>query len=748
MTNHPDQIEYLSEKLETLLKQQEVFSKEISELSIEINLLKYNQIRDTIEQVKTSDQPSPPKVSRLPDIKSDLEKFIGENLINKIGIGIIIFGVAIGAKYSIERDLLSPVLRTILGYLTGTSLLAAGILLRKKYESYSAVLVSGAMAIMYFITYFAYSFYELIPQIPAFGLMVIFTVFTAATAIAFNRQVIAHIGFVGAYAVPFLLGDGSGNVTILFVYTAIINAGILFVAFRKYWKPLFYASFGLTWLMYLIWHLINYETSEHFKTGLAFLSVFFATFYLTSLAYKLRKNEEFTIYDIVLLLANSFIFYGMGYAILLDHDSGKQFLGLFTLANATIHFVVSLIIYKQNLADRNLFYLVSGLVLTFVTIAIPVELNGNWVTLLWAGEAALLFWIGRTKSVAFYEKLSSILMLLAFMSIVHDWNGYSGYLPGSPETRILPFLNIHFLTSLLTIAAFGWINKLKLNEKYPAVLTSKTGFSRIVSFSIPAILVLTIYGAFLVELAAYWDQIYADLAATSGERVSSSLIDISRLKAVWMINYTLLFTAVLSFVNFKRLRSRQLGTINLGLNTVAISIFLVHGLLMLSELREGYMAGALTDYYFNGGIRYLSYACLAMTLLASYQLLRQDVSHGTFTYAFDLILHISVLWVASSELINLMDLAMSTQSYKLGLSILWGIYAFLLIVLGIWKQKKHLRIGAISLFGVTLVKLFFFDISHLDTVAKTIVFVSLGILLLIISFLYNKYKHIISDELA
>jgi len=94
-----------------------------------------------------------------------------------------------------------------------------------------------------------------------------------------------------------------------------------------------------------------------------------------------------------------------------------------------------------------------------------------------------------------------------------------------------------------------------------------------------------------------------------------------------------------------------------------------------------------------------------------------------------------------------MDIAESTQSYKLGLSILWGIYSLLLIALGIWKKKKYLRIGAISLFGVTLIKLFLYDIKYLDTISKTIVFVLLGILLLIISFLYNKYKHIISEEI-
>jgi uncharacterized membrane protein len=69
-----------------------------------------------------------------------------------------------------------------------------------------------------------------------------------------------------------------------------------------------------------------------------------------------------------------------------------------------------------------------------------------------------------------------------------------------------------------------------------------------------------------------------------------------------------------------------------------------------------------------------------------------------------------------------------------------------LVVIGIWKNKKYLRIAAISLFAVTLVKLFFYDISHLRTIPKTIIFVSLGVLLLVISFLYNKYRNKISEE--
>jgi uncharacterized membrane protein len=771
MNNNNDKINQLLDKLELLLKKQDDFSKEISSLQIEITNMKTSEtkevpeieaIEENITVTKTAEhqtyQQEPPKESIkktniAPQIKSDLEKFIGENLINKIGIAITVIGVGIGAKYSIEHELISPLTRIILGYLAGLGLLGFGMKLKSKYEDYSAVLVSGAIAIMYFITFSAYSFYDLIPQVFAFALMVIFTAFTVVAAINYNRQVIAHIGLVGAYAVPFLLSEGSGKVAVLFSYMAIINVGILVIAFKKYWKPLYYSSFGLTWLMFGSWYASRYETSEHFGMALTFLSIFFVTFYLTSLAYKVLQKEKFDLSDIILLMVNSFIFYGIGYAILSSHQTGKELLGLFTLCNAVVHFAVSAVIYKQKLADQNLFYLVSGLVLVFITIAIPVQLDGNWVTLLWAGEAALLFWIGRTKNVPIYETLSYPLMILAFVSIVQDWaTVYDNYIPEILETRLTPLFNINFLTSMLFIGAFGFINFINQKKDNSGILFWQKELSKIVSYLIPAIFLFTLYYSFRMEIANYWNQLFIDSSLTINNdgQDQYSNYDLVRFKSIWIINYSLLFVSILSFLNIKKLLNKQLGLINIGLNTLIIAFFLFQGLYVLSELRESYLDQTLSEYYERGafhlGIRYVSFAFVTLTLVACYRYIRHDFKEPDFKMWFDILLHTTILWIASSELINWMDIAESTQSYKLGLSILWGVYSLLLIAFGIWKKNKYLRIGAMALFGVTLIKLFFYDISHLDTIAKTIVFISLGVLLLVISFLYNKYKHIIADE--
>ncbi|MCM4153089.1 DUF2339 domain-containing protein [Arenibacter sp. N53] len=783
MADSQEQINLLLKRLDVLLSRQDEFSKEINSLRADINLLRGSKedpslsekissvspvkIKESTEkllpsspivsqQKNTNVQKEQPEIKKTPKLKSDIEKFIGENLINKIGIIITVIGVAIGAKYSIEHDLISPLTRIILGYLAGAGFLGFGIKLKPKYENYSAVLVSGAMAILYFITFAAYSLYDLFPQGLAFALMVVFTVFTVVAAINYNRQVIALIGLVGAYAIPFLLSEGSGEVMVLFSYMGIINIGILIIAFKKYWKPVYYSSFGLTWVMFFFWYLSKYKMEVHFGLALTFLSLFFTIFYLAFLGYKLLQKEKFGITDVILLLLNSIIFYGLGYSILNNHETAKQLLGLFTLGNAIIHFVVGIVIYRKKLADVNLFYFIIGLVLLFITIAVPVQLNGNWVTLLWAGEATLLFWIGRSKNVPIYEKLSFPLMILAVFSIFEDWSWvYGQYVPEISGTRITPLLNINFLTSFMLIASFGFMYWVDLKQMHSSTIKPRNTYLALISKAIPIILVLIIYFAFRIEITTYWNQLYLDSAlviSPEGQEYPNYLwnYDFRKLSDIWTINYTLLFVSVLSFINIKKIKSRQLGIINIVVNSIVIAFFLFVGLYELSELRESYLVRNTNEYYqigvWNIIMRYVSYVFVGITLLATYYYRKQEFLKLRFNIGFDLLLYISMLWISSSELINWMDIFEFTQSYKLGLSILWGLYALLLIVLGIWKTKKHLRIMAFALFGITLVKLFIYDISHLDTIAKTIVFVSLGVLLLIISFLYNKYKHIISNE--
>ena len=758
-----EQANKLKSEIKTL---QGALPKDITQISPEqpkklINLKTIKSARDLANELQTSSQPSlvtsTNTTKRPSPIQSNLEKFIGENLINKIGILITILGVAIGAKYSIDNGLINPATRIIIGYVIGIGLLVFGMKLKTKYESYSSVLVSGAMSILYFITYLGYSLYDLFPQLMAFALMLVFTAFTVYAALNYTKQIIALLGLVGAYAVPFLLSTGSGRVDILFSYMAIINIGILVISLTQNWRTLFYSAFAMTWLIFCGWFVSDYSRSSQFMLAFTFLSIFFAIFYATFIAYKLKYKKQFTRGDIVILLLNSFIFFGMGYILLSDQSSTKNYLGLFTLINALIHFGISAAIHRLKLADKNLFFLIAGLVLVFVTIAIPVQLDGNWVTLLWIGEAALLFWIGRTKNVPVYETLAYPLILLACVSLLQDWKySYieSSHLLGTLGENVLtPILNIHFISSFIFVICLSFIYYLWSQTKYQTESIRSSAYYGLMEKALPLLIFATFYFMFFLEISTYWTQkLNASQLTPNLDQGYYNLrnMDFREFRSTWLVMYTLLIGLALSLVNIKWFKNPQLGKANLGFNLIATIAFLMLGLYAISELRESFIDRAADQYFhhswWNLGIRYFALLLFTVFLAINYRYIKQSFIGLELKKVFDVVLHVSIVWVLSSELLSIMNFSGNTHNYKLGLSILWGVYSLAIVAYGIWKDNAFLRIGAIGLFALTLLKVFFYDISHLDTIAKTIVFVSLGLLLLVISFLYNKYKDNISYE--
>ena len=697
-------------------------------------------------------QVSAPKIN-LPKQPSDLEKIIGESWINKIGILIVVIGVAIGAKYSIENELISPLTRIILGYLVGIGLLGFGIKLKPKFEGYSAVLVSGAISIFYFITYFAYSFYDLIPQALAFVMMLIFTAFTVFTAIKYNRVVIAHIGLIGAYAVPFLLSSGSGRVDILFSYMLIINLGILFISIKKDWKSLHYSAFFFTWMIYGSWfadksfdsNLQGYEA-----LGLGFATAFFLVFYGVSLFNNIISKEKLDKVNIILILLNSFIYFGFGFGIFNGHSILDSYLGLFTLFNAVIHFAVLFFIKSKKLADSTLFYSTLGMVFTFITIAIPIQLDGNWVTLMWTAQGAILFWLGKTKKISIYEKISLPILGLAFLSFLEDWERYSY----AVDLDIHAFWNINFLTGIF--AVLGYSSAVYLSRKHPDPEIEKNSpFNTIKSFYLPVLLVLTAYLTFRNEIGYFFDYWYESTSLKGkeiGETDEFSLYnyDIEIFKNIYLLVYSLIFFGGMALLNFYKFKNKILGVSAIAIGLLVLFAAQTYGLGELGDLRYSYINGHYSKYFDVSInyilVRYLLWGAAGFTLWAIFKNAKTQLENTKFHVFLEAVIHISILNFLSNELVTWLDIAGYQDIFKLGLSILWSVYSLILVSLGIYKKKKHLRIFALVLFGITLAKLFLYDISNLSTISKTIVLIILGLLLLIISFLYNKFKDKIGDE--
>ena len=679
-----------------------------------------------------------------PKQSTNWERFIGENLFGKIGIVIIIIGVFIGVKYSIQHNLISPAMRLVLGYLMGIGLFVTGAMLKKKYESFSAILVSGAMTIFYFVTFIAYAVFGYFPQSLAFVLMFLFTAFTVLASLSYNQVVIAIIGLVGGYAVPFLLSNNSGQVEILFAYTAIINIGVLILSFYKQWRSLYISALFLTWLLLFSTWASAYQYDD-FVPYFVFNLVTFLTFYVAFIAQKIHRVQELEAVDVLLFLFSSLSFYAMGVWLILDYyPNNRTFVAMFTLLNAVFHFLVGYYFHLKKTPSQALKYLVLVLALSFATLVIPIQFKGTWITIFWIAEAALLFGFGRTKKMPVYERISYAVVILATFSLLIDWGkgSYSIFDMEDASAYITPFANSLFITGLLYSVAVGAMAY--INDKYKETGT----LNKVLSFLFNIFSVLILYCTFYREISVFCDmralhqdpEIYSHYEAYQ---------DLNTFKGVWHIIYSVLFISAYSFLNVKYLKKKLLAELQIGLNFLLLTIFMTLGLYYFSELRERYMeeaqeGGQLSLWFLN--IRYVGLLSLVVLGNSIYALSKFLEFKTGARRVLEMLLHLVILWVASSELLHWTDIYESVANYKLGLTILWGGYAILLVVLGIFKRKKYQRISGIILVGFTLLKLFFYDTTHLDTLHKTIVFVLLGILLLVASFLYNKYTKEIEGE--
>ena len=799
----PNRIKELLERLEALERKHSLFNAEIRGLRKEIEFLQTGKVGETLTEAPVDPKvPSvdfldtsakqPPKTAakqtekdprkssgigrkkpfvkksmfssftsggskdgeKGPKRKSGLEEFIGKNLIAVIGIAVLVLGIGFGVKYSIDNNLISPVTRIILGYLAGLGILGAGIALKKKYEGFSAILVSGAMASFYFITFAAFSFYNLMPQLAAFAMMVVFTLFTVAAAIKYDRQIIAHVGLVGAYLVPVLLSDGSGQVAILFTYMAIINAGILVLALQKYWKPLYYTAFVATWAIYSAWHVDNYDSGMNLGLALFFASLFFLIFYATALAYKVMKKEKFNVSDVILILSNSFLYFGFGYSLMIEDY--EAYLGLFAVANAVVHFAVAMPLNMNKLIDRSLVHFLAGLVLVFLTIAVPVQLDGNWVTLLWIAEAVLVFYLGRVRNIKFYEMLTFPLVLLAVGSLIHDWGEFYGHYYMFEEEvsgKVTSIFNIQFLSTVLLAVGLGVMAWWNNQPKYLPEGDPRHSYKSLLDFMFLFLPLVILFIGVELEIYQYWDQLEEVWRNKSNNDMSMevdfSFRDFSKFGALWGIWFMMGYFTLLSVISLKVFKKEGFSFAMLIINSIGVLIFLAAGLTTLATLRDHYLAGNILPIYTDGGmyfaIRYIGIGLAAGLLTVSWFLGKKaEQTSPFFANAFEFVFHFSILTILSAELIQLMSVGGdSGKAYRIALSVLWGAYSLLLIVLGIWKKRQILRLGGMGLFAVTLFKLFLYDLAKASTPSRIISFVAIGIILLIISFLYNKYKDVI-----
>ncbi len=283
----------------------------------------------------------------------DMEKFIGENLVSKIGIAILVLAIGFFVKYAIDNNWIGPVGRVAIGIACGGILAGLGYRMRNNYKSFSSVLTGGAIAVFYFTIALAYQKFQLFGQAPAFVIMSVITIFAVLLSLLYNRQELAVIALIGGFCAPFLVSNGSGNYKVLFTYLVILNAGILFIAYNKAWRLLNLLCFVFTIGIFGAW-LFSVQpesTAETWHFGLLFATIFYLLFFFINIAHNTREQKKFIASDFTILLANTGLYFSAGlYCLSMSGlDSSK---GLFTASLGVFNLAASYLLSENRISTR------------------------------------------------------------------------------------------------------------------------------------------------------------------------------------------------------------------------------------------------------------------------------------------------------------------------------------------------------------------------------------------------------------
>jgi uncharacterized membrane protein len=673
--------------------------------------------------------PAPTFFERHPD----MEKFIGENLINKIGIAILVLAIGFFVKYAIDQQWIGKVGRVAIGIVCGGILIGIAHKMRNSYKSFSSVLAGGGLAVFYFTITLAYKQFGLFGQTTAFVIMLVITAFAVVLSILYDKQELAIISLVGGFIAPFLVSSSSGNYITLFIYLIVLNSGLLIIAYNKSWRLLNLLSFIFTIILFGSWlFMIPYDApAGRYANGFLFAIIFYLLFFAINIAYNASEKKKFIASDFGILLANTALFFGAG-MYCLSKMGAIEFKGLFSACMGIFNLAASYFLFRKQKMDTNILYLLIGITLTFISITAPLQLHGNYITLFWASEAVLLFWLYTKSKIKIIQYASLLVWGLMMISLLLDWlNIYNAY----DKLPLSIVFNKIFVTGLFAAIA-TYLLFLISNKEMENNTDNKLIISNKNVFRIAAIVIL-----FLVGLLEINYQFNSRLATQN-------------ISTLYVLLYTLSFVLVLVTINQKINKITFSWKASLAMLSTMIVLFLIAEMPTFS-IQSDILLQHKNETHFVA--HWVSVMLVGICLYKLIYLLKNNKE--SFGETFN-----PIVWLTCGVIVILLSVEISflsnhiffskttaleeiTRVYiKTGLPILWGLCSFVFMWLGMRHKYRTLRIISLSLFSLTLFKLFVFDIRNIPAGGKIAAFFCLGVLLLVVSFMYQRLKKIIIDD--
>jgi uncharacterized membrane protein len=394
-------------------------------------------VEEPVPEVHVAASPTPAVAPEQAHVPGLWERLMGANLVAKVGVVILFFGIAFLLRYAYERVHVPIELR-----LTGASLVALGMLvigwrLRDSKRTYALVLQGGGVGVLYLVIFGAFRLFSLLPAPAAFALLVAVSAASAVLAVLQNSLALASFGAAGGFLAPILASTGRGDHVVLFSYYAVLNAGIFAIAWLRAWRVLNLLGFAFTFAIGWLWGARAYRPELLGSTEL-FLILFFLMYVGIPILFARQRAVQLKDYvDATLVFGVPVIAFGFQVAMLEPYEYGAAWSAL---ALAVFYVLLASVMYRR--AGEGMRLLVESFIalsLAFGTLAIPLAFEGRLTSATWALEGAAVVWVGVRQGRLLPRVFGYLLQFAAGVAFL--WDVDKGY-------GATPILNSFYLGCL------------------------------------------------------------------------------------------------------------------------------------------------------------------------------------------------------------------------------------------------------------------------------------------------------------
>jgi uncharacterized membrane protein len=634
----------------------------------------------------------------------ELEALVGGNWLLMIGIFAIVLGCLYFLKLVFDNRWIGDTGRVLIGSFSGLAFLYAGERFqRNEYKLYGQAIAGGGISILYLSLYASYNFYSLLPQSSAFFLMALVTAVASLLSARYSSKTLAVLGALGGILTPYWLSTDTNNQIGLLGYLLILDSGMGLLALWRSWPFLNVLSFIGTVGLFWRWADRFYTRNALWTTEI-FLILFVVLY--VCLCEGLRRRLE-KAKSPRLLEGIAVLLYFISTQAVLGHN--PEYYWWFLLIFDVLVLSASLRVRTNRIVPG--VFLLNALGIAF-WIAVEFRDPDRLLVFALLTGVFLAFLLqsilGRLSSV-FPGDLFEILVVLG------TGLGYYGV-----SYRVLRGSEYHaWMGSFALILALVYL--------YAARILSRDRERNPVALAFIGVAVTLITLWIPIELKQNW--VTLSWAAESvvltwiGFRIASVPIRQAAFAVLGLCFFRLFgWDAFQPLAQYTPVFNRRV----FSFVTVIAAVYL-----MAMFYRRNFLKTEPWERPVRTGLILLANA-------VSVFLITQESWEYHEERLRQLVLFSSQDEVSASDFGS--RAAQVRNSRQLILSLLWSVYSIAAVAAGIVYRYRPIRLFGIALFFVAIVKVFAIDVWTLRTLYRVLSFISLGCLLLAVSFLYQRFK--------